>query len=80
MQAILKHKTRVGTFFIAQSPDGRFHPVFDQESLGSYRTIAHAIDDLINNATDSVLHPVTLELLDTSALELPDDPREWERA
>lgn len=80
MRAILKYPTRVGVFYIAQSTDGRFHPVFDNESLGSYRSITHAIDDLTNNATSSVLHPRTLELLDTSALGLPDDPGEWLRA
>lgn len=79
MRAILKHKTRVGTFYIAQSVDGRYHPVFDEESLGSYRSIAHAIDDLVSDATGSILHPVTSELLDTSALGLSDDPSEWER-
>lgn len=80
MRAILKYPTRVGVFYIAQSTDGRFHPVFDNESLGSYRSITHAIDDLTNNATSSVLHPRTLELLDTSAFGLPDDPGEWLRA
>ncbi len=80
MRTLLKHATNVGTFYIAQSADGRYHPVFDNESLGSYRSIAHAVDDLVNDATCSVLHPDTSELLDTSTLGLPDDPREWARA
>lgn len=79
MRVILRYKTGVGTFFIAQSNSGHFHPIFDQESLGSYKSIAHAIDDLVNDATDSVLHPITSELVDTSTLGLPDDPTEWER-
>jgi hypothetical protein len=79
MLAILKHETRTGTFFIARSASGVFHPVFDQESLGSNRSIALVIDDLVNDATDSVLHPITSELLDTSMLGLPDVPAEWER-
>jgi hypothetical protein len=53
--------------------------VFDHESLGSYQSILHAIDDLLNDATSSVLHPETVELLDTSTLGLPDDPGDWER-
>lgn len=80
MRALLKHRTKVGTFYIAQSPDGRFHPVFDNESLGSYVSIAHAVDDLVNDVTFSVLHPVTSELLDISALGLPEELGEWERA
>jgi hypothetical protein len=79
MRTILKYRTRVGTFYIAQAVDGRFHPMFDHESLGSYQSILHAIDDLLNDATSSVLHPETFELLDTSTLGLPDDPRDWER-
>ena len=79
MKALLQYKTKVGTFYIAQSSDGRFHPVFDDESLGSYASIAQAVDDLVLNATFSVLHPVTSDLLDTSELGLPEDPGEWER-
>ena len=41
--------------------------------------IAQAVDDLVLNATFSVLHPVTSKLLDTSELGLPEDPGEWER-
>ncbi len=79
MRYILKHRTKIGTFYIAQSPDGRFHPVFDEESLGSYAHIEQAIDDLVLDATFSVLHPKTSERVDTSALGLPEDPREWEK-
>lgn len=79
MRALLRYPTQAGTFYIAQSADGRFHPMFDDDSLGSYRSIAQAIDDLTNDATSSVLHPETFELLDTSVLGLPDDPGEWIR-
>lgn len=79
MRALLSYSTRAGTFYIAQSVDGRFHPIFDGDSLGSYRSIAQAIDDLTNDATSSVLHPETFELLDTSALGLPDEPGKWTR-
>lgn len=77
MRVILKFPTRIGVFYIAQSTTGRYHSIFDNESLGSYRSIAHAIDDLTNDATSSVLHTETFELIDTSALGLPDDPGEW---
>ena len=77
MKLLLSCRTRLGTFYIGQSPDGRFHPVFDDESLGSYASVAKAVDDLVNSATFSVLHPRTLNLVDTSALGLPEDWREW---
>ena len=80
MKPILKHKTKVGTFYIAQSADGRFHPVFDDEDLGSYLSIVHAVDGFVHDATFSVLHPATSERLDTSELGLPEEPEEWEKA
>lgn len=43
MRALLRYPTQVGTFYIGQSTDGRFHLVFDDESLGSYRSITHAM-------------------------------------
>lgn len=38
LRIILFFETRVGTFFISVSEDGRFHPVFDNESLGMVAT------------------------------------------
>jgi len=79
MKLLLSYRTKIGSFYIGQSPDGRYHPVFDDDSLGSYASIDQAAEDLVNNATFSVLHPSTLELVDTSALGLPEDWREWNR-
>jgi hypothetical protein len=56
MKALLKHQTRIGTFYVAQSQDGRFHPVFDNEDLGSYANIMQAVDDLVNDADFSEFH------------------------
>ncbi len=80
MKKLLFYKTKAGTFYICQSQDGRFCSVYDEESLGSYISINQTIDDLIQNATGSVLHHSTGELLDTSVLGLPEDPSEWEKA
>lgn len=79
MYPLLRYKTKIGFFYICRSHDGKFHPVFDNESLGSYIDVRHAVSDIANDATFSVLHPETLELVDTSALGLPDDYREWIR-
>ncbi len=35
MRNILEHKTEAGTFYIAQSDDGRFHPVYDKENVAA---------------------------------------------
>lgn len=78
MRRLCKHNTRVGNFYIAQSRDGRFHPIYDDESLGSYESVMQAIDDLVCNATFSVSHPSSGEIIDTSELGIPDNPAEWE--
>lgn len=78
MKLILFFETKVGTFYIGRSADRRFHPVFNDEPLGSYEEISQAVEDLSGNHTFSVLHPETGELLDTSALGIPEDPGEWE--
>ncbi len=79
MKLLLKCDTPVGTFFVGQSPNERFHPIFDDESLGSYKHAWQATEDLANNATFSVLHPESGEVLDTSRLGIPESPGEWDR-
>lgn len=80
MQVILKFPTRIGVFYIARSTDGRYHSIFDNERLGICRSIAHTTGNLTNDATSSVLHPETIELIDTPVLGLPDNADEWVRA
>lgn len=79
MRLLLQYHTRVGIFYIGQSTDGRFHPIFDNEDLGSYAKAWQATEDLANNVTFSVLHSETGALLDTSTFGIPEDPTEWER-
>jgi uncharacterized protein (TIGR03435 family) len=43
-------RTRVGPFYIAER-GGRYHPVFREESLGSYHSPASAADDLAGGHT-----------------------------
>ena len=79
MKILLKYETKVGTFYIGQSSDGRFHPIFDDEYLGSYAHIFQATEDLSMDVVGSVMHPETGELLDLTELGIPEDPGEWER-
>jgi hypothetical protein len=66
-------KTRVGTFYIAEH-NGRFHPVFDDESLGSYGTAQQAAEDLAGGHTFSISGGI-----DSSTLGIPEDVSEWKR-
>jgi len=67
------YSTRVGTFLIAER-SGRWHVVFDDESLGSYATPEQAADDLAGGHTFSAGRGI-----DTSTLGIPADIGEWKR-
>lgn len=65
------HRTMRGVFLIARLDDGRWHTLFNGESLGSYDHPQHAVDDLTMNAT---LSPG----FDTSVLGIPEELFEWQ--
>jgi hypothetical protein len=67
-----KHPTKVGTFAIRKM-QGRWHALFEDESLGSYATPQKAADDLAGGHTFLPSSGV-----DPSRLGLTDDLAEWE--
>ena len=73
MRKLYVHKTAVGAFYIAEQ-DGRFHPLFRDENLGSYATTQLAVDNLTagRNLT-------SLGGLDTATLAIPNRVQEWAR-
>lgn len=79
MKYLLEWKTRAGTFYIGQSSDGRFHPIYDDDTLGSYQYIWQATEDLAGGHTLSVLHSKTGIILDTSRLGISPDSEDWEK-
>lgn len=79
MKLYLKFETEVGPFFIGISENGRFHPIYNGESLGGYSSAKDAIEDLVMNATFSVIHARAARLLDTSRLGIPEEVSEWEQ-
>jgi hypothetical protein len=70
---LLVWKTRIGPFYIAQGADGRFHPLFDGEDLGSYGSVALAVADLAGG------HASSARGIDIAALGISDNPAEWRR-
>lgn len=66
-------RTRRGTFEIRQHPNGRWHVLFESESLGAYATPAMALDDLAGGHT---FWPSAG--FDPSELGIPDDLGDWE--
>ena len=79
IKPIIFFQTAVGTFYIVETEDKLFHPVFEGRGLGAYVEIQHAVWDLARNASHSVRHPATGEVLDTSKLGIPDSPSLWNR-
>jgi hypothetical protein len=73
MRMIYRFTTRIGMFYIGEK-DGRFHPVYDDKSLGSYSTPQKAADDLALGVTYSIPSGFV-----TSALGIPRDLGAWER-
>lgn len=73
MKLHYKWETKVGTFYIGQSKDGRFHPIFDDESLGSYAHPWQAAEDLAGGHTSSVSG-----IPDTGELGIPEHHTEWD--
>lgn len=75
MKLLLGFKTARGPVFIAQSRDGRFHPIWAGESLGSYPSAVGAIDDVAGGHTYSPSDGTDLD-----SLEISGDIGDWEPA
>lgn len=67
------HDTRWGRISIV-ARGGRWHAMYEDESLGSYHSPIAAHDDLIGNSCYS-----NSANLDTSRIGLPDELAEWQR-
>ena len=73
MRKLFVWNTRIGPFYITELV-GRYHPVFNDQSLGSYARPEKAAVDLACGQTFSVVAGV-----DTSEMGIPSDLSEWQR-
>jgi hypothetical protein len=71
MRKLYTWDTRLGPFYIAES-NGRYHPIYEDNSLGSYATPRRAAEDLAHGYTFSISGGV-----DTANLGIPEDIDEW---
>jgi len=71
MRLLYVFHTRIGPFYIGEQ-DGRFHPIYDDESLGSYAQPWQAAEDLAGGHTFFISSGI-----DTATLEIPEDIEEW---
>ncbi|MGA3279610.1 MAG: hypothetical protein ABSD50_01365 [Smithella sp.] len=73
MKLLYAFHTRIGIFYIGEL-NGRFHPIYESESLGSYAMAWQAALDLAGGHTFSIS-----SVIDTAILGIPEDIAEWER-
>lgn len=73
MKLLYVFQTRLGPFYIGEK-DGRFHPVFEDNNLGSYARPEQAAEDLAGGHTFSISSGV-----DTASLGIPGDIGKWKR-
>jgi hypothetical protein len=71
MRKLYVYETSAGAFYIAEH-NGCFHPVFQEESLGSYATAQQAAEDLGGGHTFSLPGGI-----DPSDLGVPEDLEDW---
>lgn len=74
MRQLYVFQTRIGPFYIGKDDNGRFHPIHDDEDLGSYVSSGQAADDLAGGHTTSISCDI-----ETDTLGIPEDIAEWER-
>ena len=71
MRKLYVYETSAGAFFIAEH-NGRFHPMFHDESLGSYPTPQQAVEDLVGGHTFSLPGDI-----DPAELGVPEELDDW---
>ena len=72
MQVLLKHETDRGTVCIARAPDGRFHVLWGDDSLGS----ADSLTGALVRASAGPLKKAR-DGTDVASLGLGRDPSRW---
>ncbi|HYG23353.1 MAG TPA: hypothetical protein VEH04_11270 [Verrucomicrobiae bacterium] len=71
MKIVFVFNTSAGEFTIVEH-DGRFHPYFDGQDLGSYETARQAAAELAAGNTF-----IPSPGIDPASLGIPDDLRAW---
>lgn len=78
MRILLSYPTNIGIFDIGQCEDRKYHPIFNDTSLGAFNSIQEAVDNLITNNISRVVNPDTNKEVDTSTLGIPQDYTQWD--
>lgn len=73
MKLLYVFHTRIGPFYIGEQ-NGRFHPIYDDKSLGSYANAWQAAEDVAGGHDSAISSGI-----DTATLGIPEDFGEWEK-
>jgi hypothetical protein len=73
MRLLYVFHTKIGPFYIGEQ-DARFHPIYADDSLGSYAHAWQAAEDLAGGHTISVSSGI-----DTATLGIPEDLGDLEK-
>lgn len=73
MKLLYVFHTRIGPFYIGEQ-NGRFHPIYDDENLGSYANAWQAAEDVAGGHTFSIS-----SVIDTANLGIPEELGKWEK-
>ena len=73
MKLLYVFHTRIGPFYIGEQ-DGRFHLIYDSDSLGSYANAWQAAEDVAGGHTYSIPSGI-----DTATLSIPEELGKWEK-
>lgn len=73
MRLLYVYQTRIGPFYIGEH-QGRYHPIYEEESLGSYAAAWQAAEDVAGGHTFTISSGI-----DTGTLGIPYDLSEWEQ-
>jgi len=73
MRKLYVYRTTIGSFYIVEH-EGKFHPMFSGERLGSYETPQEAAENLAGGHTFSIGG-----VKDISTLAIPSDLTDWSK-
>jgi hypothetical protein len=73
MKLLYAFHTQIGVFYIGEQ-DGRFHPIYNGESLGSYAHAWQAAEDVAGGHTFSISSGI-----DRATVGISGDLQDWEK-
>lgn len=73
MHLLYVFHARIGSFYVGNQ-DGRFHSIYEEESLGNYEHAWQSAEDLAGGHTFSIASGI-----DTATLGIPEDLGSWEK-